>query len=107
VDGAYGEAALRLTSHWQIAGMYDHSDTELPTASAANIARDPDLLRHESWGAGLNYWFSPNLVIKSSFHNVLGNRFASPEQTNIRKAVATGTLGPRTRAFLFGAQLSF
>ena len=105
--GGYAEAAYRITSHWQVAALYDNSDSELPNVSAANIARADNLLRHEEQAVGLNYWFTQNFVLKTSFHSVEGNRFAAPDQARIRSAVARNTLAERTRVVFFGAQLSF
>ena len=55
----------------------------------------------------MNLWFAQNFVLKSSYHVVTGNRFASPEQPSIRAAVAKGALVDRTSVVLFGAQMSF
>ena len=96
-----------MTRLVQLAGMYNRLRTELPGANQANVARARSLLDHEEWGGGLNLWFAQNFVLKSSYHVVTGNRFASPEQPSIRAAVANGALIERTNAVLFGAQMSF
>jgi hypothetical protein len=104
---AYAEASYRATEHWQVAATASAQRTELAGVAAANVSRAPSLLKHDEAGAGLNYWFSPNFVLKSSYHRVRGNRFAAPEQPRIRAAVANGLLEPNTNVVLFGAQMSF
>ena len=106
-DAGYGEAAYRLTRVVQLAGTYNRLRTELPGANQANLERARSLLEHEEWGGGINLWFAQNFVLKSSYHVVTGNRFASPEQPSIRAAVAKGALVDRTNVVLFGAQMSF
>jgi len=106
-NGGYAEGAYRLTRLVQVAGMYNSLRTEIPGANPANVARARSLLEHEEWGGGLNLWFAPNFVLKSSYHVVTGNRFASPEQPTIRAAVANGAIIERTNVVLFGAQMSF
>ena len=43
----------------------------------------------EEMGAGINYWFTPNFVLKTSVHWVDGNRFAFPDPVRLR-AIALG-----------------
>jgi hypothetical protein len=105
--GNYVEAAYRLMGGFQIAGMYSTLNTDLVGVSAANIARASTALDHNETGAGLNYWFAPNFVLKTSVHWVDGNRFAYPDPTRIRAIVATGQLRPKTTVVLVGSQLSF
>jgi len=109
--GSYGEIAVRLFSNWQLAGLYSTLRTTLlstnQAALDANIARAPKLLDHDEMGAGINYWFTPNFVLKTSVHWVDGNRFAYPDPTRVRQIVATGKLLDRTTTVLVGSQLSF
>ena len=109
--GAYGELAVRLTSNWQVAGLYSTQKTSLfgPNQATldANVARAPRLLEHEETGAGINYWFTPNFVLKTSVHWVAGNRYAYPDPTRLRSIVANGRLADRTTTVLVGSQLSF
>jgi hypothetical protein len=104
IDGAYAEAAFRVTDSWQIAGLYSMQRTTLP---GVDVSQAPTLLDHDEWGAGLNYWFSPNLAVKTSYHFVDGNRFAAPDQPLIRRAVALGTMNETTHVVLVGGALSF
>jgi hypothetical protein len=109
--GGYGELALRVTENWQIAGLWSTLRTDLlganQTTLDANVARAPGLLKHDELGAGLNYWFTPNFVLKTSMHWVEGNRFASPDPARVRSLVASGKMLDRTTVVLVGSQLSF
>ena len=105
--GGYAEAAIRLTTHWQVAGMWSNLSTTLEGANAANVARAGKALEHNEVAGGLNYWFAPNFVLKASLHKVDGNRFAFPDPTRMRAIVAAGQLLPTTTVLLFGSQLSF
>jgi hypothetical protein len=103
-DGFYAEAAYRLDSHWQVAGQYGHFTSEL---SGAPEPAGPSLLRHEEIAIGLNYWWSPDLVLKLSYHNVDGNRLAGPAPEDLAESVTSGTLKERTNLLLVSAQFSF
>jgi hypothetical protein len=107
IDGAYVEAAYQLTEQWQLATLYSTLDSKLAGADPANVARAPSLLKHEEWGFGLNFWFTPNFVLKGSYHVVDGNRFAAPEQNALRALVARDGIVTQTGVVLFGANLSF
>ncbi len=104
VRGGYVETAYRFGSHWQAAVQYGDLTTSLAGISAA-IA--PSLLDHREIALGLNYWFSPAFVLKLSYHDVDGNRFAAPEPTDLSAAVSSGSLRTRTKLILFGGQFSF
>jgi hypothetical protein len=110
-NGAYGEVAVRVTSGWQLAGLYSTQRTSLFSANQAaldaNVSRAPRLLEHEEVGAGINYWFTPNFVLKTSVHWVEGNRYAYPDPVRLRSIVANGRLADRTTVVLVGSQLSF
>ena len=102
---------MRLTSNWQVAGLYSTQRTKLYGANQAvldaNVARARTLLAHDETGAGLNYWFTPNFVLKTSVHWVDGNRFAYPDPLRLRSIVANGRLREGTTTVLVGSQLSF
>lgn len=103
-ETGYLEAAYFLSTKWQAAARYDRQDTkdsEFPDAL-------PSLLKHREWALGLNYWFSSGLVVKASFHNVEGNRFARPEDFEVlRGQLEDGTLERKTNLFALSAQFSF
>ena len=101
-DGVYVELARRVGEHWQLAARYDRSvvdyQEELPDSALS-------LLKHEELAFGVNYWFSPELVLKASYHRVDGNLFAHDE-TTLHESFEGG-LDERTKLFVFGAQFSF
>ena len=61
--------------------------------------------RDEDAAAGLNYWFSPQFVVKLSYHHVDGNRFARPEEAG--ETLRSGGLDSHTNLVALGAQFSF
>jgi hypothetical protein len=101
---AYVEVARRLGSSWQIAGRVDHSDTRLEDVDASAA---PSLLDHLDITAGLNYWFHPDFVVKLSSSRVDGNRFAWPEDEDIRAAIAGDGIRRQTRLVSLGVQFAF
>ena len=98
----YVEGARRLGGHFQAALRYDWSDTTFPSGEPLP---EPSLGRHEDAAVGLNYIFSPNLVLKTSYHRVNGNRYARPE--DLEGALDAGTLAARTNLIVVGGQFSF
>ena len=98
----YVEASAFVTDRVQIAGQYNAltSDFEDIDDSPA-----PTLLEHREWAVGTNFWLSPNLVLKASFHAVNGNRLAQPSYE--RLFPLGSALDPRTTVVLAGAQFSF
>jgi hypothetical protein len=98
--GGYVEIAYHLDSHWQVAGRVDVLKT-----TSSEVEGDSSLLHHRSLEAGVNYWFSPHLVVKAAVADVVGNRVAFPERLD--DALLAGTLASRTRGFTLGTQFSF
>ncbi|MBK9516717.1 MAG: hypothetical protein IPO09_05035 [Anaeromyxobacter sp.] len=72
----YATAAWWFTEHLQAALRLEAHRTTLD-----GYAGSSPLLRHQEVAASLNYWVSPSLAFKASFHQVEGNRFAYPEET--------------------------
>jgi hypothetical protein len=104
VVGYYAEAAWFLTPAWQVAVQ----GGRLKDTFDDNTGVPPDLDRHVERALGLNYWLSPQLVLKLSHHWVTGNRLAHPgSSADLAQAVATGALMPRTRLLQVGGQFSF
>ena len=105
---AYAEAAYRFTEHWQAAVRYEHNTVdEYPDQG---FLHDFDSLReHKELAIGLNYWFTPRLAVKGSFHMVQGNSFTGPADDNVyREGLATDSFNEEeTQLFLFGVQFSF
>jgi hypothetical protein len=98
--GGYVEVAYHLDSHWQVAGRVDVLETDAP-----GIPGSSSLLHHRGFEVGVNYWFSPQLVVKAALADVVGNRVAIPE--HLDDALLAGNLGSRTRGFSLGTQFSF
>jgi Phosphate-selective porin O and P len=89
--GQYAEAAWRFTPHWQAAARVD----------AIHEQRDASLDgHHHEAAAGINYWFTPQFVVKLSGHRVHGTHFTKPD-------AVTGAMKDRTNLLMFGAQFSF
>jgi hypothetical protein len=98
VNGFYIEVARFLTSQWQVAALYDR--TQVSLAEDPEPVR-PSFLKHREVGLGVNYWFTPDFVLKSSYFFVSGNRFtptASADPSSIDK---------KTRLLQLGAEFSF
>ena len=107
-DGSYVEGAYRLTTRLQLAATWGTFDTEVENVPAANLAKGKSLLDHKETGFGVNYWFSPNFVVKTSYHLVTGNRFSHPDPTTrFRNLAYNGQLLNETNAVLVSAHLSF
>ena len=104
VHSGYAEVAYHLTPHWQLAGLYEREQVHM---SGVNVSVAPSLLRHEDFEPGVNYWISPNVVIKLSDHFVYGNRFSMPDPSLVRQVVAAGQLRSYTNDLQFGTQFSF
>jgi len=103
-NGFYLEVAYRFDTHWQAAAQVGDFSSEL---AGVDASKAPSLLDHRELAVGLNYWFSPGLVLKLSYHHVDGNRFAGPEPENLLKTVASGKLQTQTHLGLLGFQFSF
>lgn len=88
---AYVESAYRFTPHWQGAARYDFL--------RENDARS-DLGRHREKALGINYWFTPQFVLKLSAHEIDGLHLSHAD-------AGTSAVKPKTRLLMFGAQFSF
>jgi len=111
-DGFYFEAAYRFLEHWQVAARYDDFSAELGPNAPLDFSMLPpfasQFLENQDVAFGLNYWFSPELVIRLNFHMVDGNRFAFPDNSAaIQAAFLSGQLNSDTNLLIFGAQFSF
>jgi hypothetical protein len=95
-QAAYVELAYKLPVGIQLAARAEGS-----WATVDGFEGSSALPRPREVAVGVNYWFSPDLVVKASYHLVDGNRFAySPDQT-------LATLDESTQVFVLGAQFSF
>ena len=109
---AYGEIAYKITENIQVAGRFDYYHLDFAQLLEYNVPTS--MGRHRELTGGLNYWFSPNFVIKSSYSFVYGNRFSLPENFIIDFLTPIITFPPafyypdRTNhVFMAGAQFSF
>lgn len=109
VDGGYLEVAYHLTQHWQIAGRWDDMSVTLPGFDFEDVPGIfPQLLDHRDLGVGVNYWFRPDLVVRVSYHDVEGNRFAYPGTSEeVLTALVTDQLDDTSNLLIVGAQFSF
>jgi hypothetical protein len=102
VESYYFEASERLFGKWQLAAQYEHSRILLEQGDESV----PEMLRrHESLGLALNFWVSPEFVLKLNGYRVKGNMVARPENPGL--AVALGGIEDKTGVLLLGAQFSF
>jgi len=70
---AYVEGGYKITKHVQPVFRYDW----LRLTATGGVPADLDrLIRNREIAAGINYWFSPKVVLKASYHNINGNRLA-------------------------------
>jgi hypothetical protein len=103
--GYYVESAVRVVGNWEVAGLFNKYWADLDGPEDQAVI---SLLRHREVAVGINYWFSPNFVIKLAHHNVTGNRFATPSvETLVDDLRANKPLDTTTRALILGAQMSF
>lgn len=103
-DTGYLEIAFKATEHWQFAARYDYQTNNF----GSGLDYGPEfssLNDHKDIGIAVNYWFSPNLVIKTEYHRVEGNRFADPDWDNFWEIIYG--INDRTDLFQIGAQFSF
>ena len=106
-DGSYLEIAYRWTPQWQMAVRYDlwegdELDFEQLPPFADQFVENKDL------GFALNYWVSPNLVVRAEFHRVEGNRFAFADNPiDILEIFQSGVLEEETSLYVLAAQFSF
>lgn len=104
----YAEAAYRFTKHWQAAVRYEYNTVEnFPVQDF--LANFDSLREHKEVVFGLNYWFTPRLVLKGSFHLVQGNSFTTPaDDDDYRAGLKQGSFNEEeTQLVLLGVQFSF
>ena len=95
-NAAYAEASWRLAKHWLVAARYDWAKTKLDEDAGV----DEDLLEHQDVGLAVNYFFSPNFVLKLAVHQVTGNRFTSVDDEDAEQ-------DEKTTLVTFGTSFSF
>jgi hypothetical protein len=134
IQTAYVEGAVRLPYGFQIAARAENATYDLakdtvattvyvgtppaPSTTVPPYSIPSSLRRHTDLAIGLNYWLSPDFVIKTSYHWLDGNRFAVPETpwnnyTTDGSANTTSSLPDisydetRTQVLIVGAQFAF
>jgi hypothetical protein len=102
VKSYYVESSWRIAKHWQLAAQYERSNIVL---NPGDTSVPQPLTHHESIGLGVNYWWSPRLVIKLDAYHVNGNMIARPQFAGLRAVL--GTIDQSTTAVVAGAQFAF
>ncbi|MBV9881304.1 MAG: hypothetical protein JO180_12445 [Gemmatirosa sp.] len=102
--GWYGEAAYRFAERWQAGAQYNRLTN---TFYGVDASAAPSLQHHNEGVVGLNYWFTPSLVVKLEMHRVDGNRFALPNPAELAEIIHEGELAKKTSLIRFGGQFSF
>ena len=100
----YAEASFQVASGLHLAARWDRL---YATIDGVDVSAAPSLLQHTDVGAGVNYWFAPNIVFKGSYHLVRGNRFATPDGDALAATIAAGALEDRTSLVSVGVHFSF
>jgi len=83
-------------TNWLVAARYDWSKTSLDEDAGV----DDNLLKHQDIGLAVNYFFSPNFVLKLAVHQVAGNRFTSADDE-------AAVQDEKTTLVSFGTSFSF
>jgi len=104
VTAQYVEIGMFLTRGLQAAFMHDRLRT---TLEDTDVSAAPNLLRHTESAFGLNYWPTPELGFKSSFHFVSGNRLAFPDGATAADLMSPTFDRRGTRLVQLGVQFSF
>jgi hypothetical protein len=106
-DTYYVEGAVKVWKGFQLAARYDRWNGHFADAALQSVPFLAAGLQHRDIVFGVNHWFSPNFVMKASYHIVHANRFAAPNDPTAALAVGGGILEPDTKMFVFGTQFSF
>jgi hypothetical protein len=101
------ELGYFVTRHWQVAGQVAGLKDRFVGEMFEGIELPSDIDRHREKVLGINYWVAPNVVLKTSFHDVHGLRFARPEGRVTPTTLLGGPLQPRTRLIQSGIQFTF
>jgi hypothetical protein len=100
-NATYLEAAWMFANGLQLSGRLEGSWSKPDDFNGSSA-----LLRHNEAAIGLNYWFSPDLVVKTSYHFVDGNRFAYLPWPDGVAPATLPKLEQTTHLFVVGAQFS-
>ncbi|MBI2571596.1 MAG: hypothetical protein HYV63_31690 [Candidatus Schekmanbacteria bacterium] len=97
MNAAYAELAYKLGGHWELATRYESFEA---SSRLTDRTLPRSLSEHRALALGINYWLSPNFVLRASVHRIRGNFFAFPAD---REAPIEDT----TRLVVLGGQFSF
>jgi hypothetical protein len=102
VTSYYVEVSQKLFKRFQIAAQYENSDIAL---LPGDNTLPPPLRVHRSYGLALNYWITPDLVVKLNGYHVEGNMLNRPHGAIV--SFLKGTLEQETNVLVLGTQFSF
>lgn len=109
-DTYYVEGAVKVYQGLQLAVRYDRWQGHLKDETLHQIEWLDQMQKHKDIALGVNYWFSPNFVLKASYHILEGNRYAQPDDPSAlieNGGLWDGRLEPDTRMFVIGTHFSF
>jgi hypothetical protein len=102
-DSLYAEGTYRFWGPLELAGRFEWAKLNFDGASGAGVPTN--LMRHQEFAVGLNYWVRPQWVWRVSFHHVIGNLYAfNPDVTTPAQAQ---DMSPTTNLVIFGTQFSY
>ena len=103
----YVEAAVKLSNQLQVVARYDWFHDYIKELDMKIMPLFwQEYVKHRDIAFGFNYWFSPNLVIKLSYHMVNGIRYNWPEFDDI-PAFLAGDFENKSNLIQLGTQFSF
>jgi hypothetical protein len=102
VRSYYVEVSQRFLKHLQLAAQYENSGIEL---LPGDNSLPPPMKVHESFGLALNFWITPDLVVKLNGYHVEGNMLNRPMGAIV--SYLQGTLESETNVLVLGTQFSF
>jgi hypothetical protein len=102
VKSWYVEASYKITRHLQAALQYERMDLDL---LPGEDSVPPPLQYSRSYGAALNWWLGPDVVVKVNGYHLDGNLVARPDLAVVD--YLQGTLDESTNVFVAGLQFSF
>lgn len=109
-DAFYIEGAYKVWGGLQLAARYDGWEGHVKNREMYELLMPYILKVQDShdFTLGVNYWFSPELVVRGEYHWVRGNRFAAPNDFDVLSAFpTTNEIRRDTGMFVIGAHFSF
>jgi hypothetical protein len=103
-SGYYAELAYKLTDNWQVAGRCDGGGLDGPEFNP--VIAPTKAFDNQDLAAAVDYWFSPDMVIKLEYHAVDGTRFAGPAPDDFYPELMAGTFDTETKLIQLGVNFS-